>query len=80
MEQRLQWSKQFVRLVGIGIFEEDYSSKWDSMISTSGCQIIVEILPISLYEKWRYDPFNGRVYLCHSIELKYGLLSHQTRC
>jgi hypothetical protein len=28
-------------------------------------------------ESW-HDPFNGRVYLCFSIGLKYGLLSHQT--
>jgi hypothetical protein len=25
-----------------------------------------------------HEPFNGRVYLCFSIGLKYGLLSHQT--
>jgi hypothetical protein len=26
-----------------------------------------------------HDTFNGMVYLCFSIGLKYGLLSHQTR-
>jgi hypothetical protein len=33
--------------------------------------------PISYSKDWRHDPFNGRVYLCFSIGLKYGLLSHQ---
>jgi hypothetical protein len=36
--------------------------------------------PISYSKDWGHDPFSGRVYLCFSIELKYGLLSHQTRC
>jgi hypothetical protein len=49
-------SKEIVRLVEIGVLEEDYSKDWES----------------------RHDPFNGRVYLCYSIGLKYGLLSHQT--
>jgi hypothetical protein len=38
------------------------------------------MLPIS-YSKdctQGYDTSNGRVYLCFSIGLKYGLLSHQT--
>jgi hypothetical protein len=26
----------------------------------------------------RHDPFNGRVYLCFSIGLKYGIFLHQT--
>jgi hypothetical protein len=36
--------------------------------------------PISFSKDWdsSHDPFNGRVYLCFSIGLKYGLLSHQT--
>jgi hypothetical protein len=36
--------------------------------------------PIS-YSKdwdWGHEPFNGRVYLCFSIGLKYELSSHQT--
>jgi hypothetical protein len=33
---------------------------------------------ISYSKDWGHDPFNGRVYLCFSIGLKYGLLSHQT--
>jgi hypothetical protein len=36
--------------------------------------------PISYSKDRRYVPFNGGVYLCFSIGLKYGLLSHQTRC
>jgi hypothetical protein len=37
--------------------------------------------PISYSKDWKqeHDPFNGRVYLCFSIGLKYELLSHQTR-
>jgi hypothetical protein len=34
--------------------------------------------PFSYYKYWRHHPFDGRVYLCFSIERKYGLLSHQT--
>jgi hypothetical protein len=34
---------------------------------------------ISCSKDWGHDPFNARVYLCFSIELKYGLLSQQTR-
>jgi hypothetical protein len=43
-------------------------------------QLIVETSksPISYSKDWGYDPFNGRVYLCFSIGLKYGLLLHQT--
>jgi hypothetical protein len=33
---------------------------------------------ISYSKYWGHDPFSGRVYLCFSIGLKYGLLSHQT--
>jgi hypothetical protein len=36
--------------------------------------------PMSYSKDWGHDAFNGRVYLCFSIGLKYGLLSHQTRC
>jgi hypothetical protein len=45
-------------------------------------QLIVETSksPISYSKDWVmcHDPFNGSVYLCFIIELKYGLLSHQT--
>jgi hypothetical protein len=36
--------------------------------------------PISYSKDWGHDSFNERVYLCFSIGIKYGLLSHQTRC
>jgi hypothetical protein len=38
------------------------------------------MLAISYSKDWEHDPFNGRVYLCFGIGLKYGnhLLSHQT--
>jgi hypothetical protein len=43
-------------------------------------QLIVETCMslISYSKDWGHDPFKGRVYLCFSIGLKYGLLSHQT--
>jgi hypothetical protein len=31
VEQQLQQSKEIVRLVEIGVFEEDYSSEWSSL-------------------------------------------------
>jgi hypothetical protein len=34
VEQKLQQSKVIVRLVDIGVLEEDYSSKWSSMFPT----------------------------------------------
>jgi hypothetical protein len=40
--------------------------------------LIVETSPIPYSKDWGHDPLNGRVYLCFSIGLKYGLLSHQT--
>jgi hypothetical protein len=43
-------------------------------------QVIVETSPISYSKDWGHDPFNGRVYLCFSIGLKYVLLSHKSRC
>jgi hypothetical protein len=39
-----------------------------------------KISPISNSKVWGQDPFNGRVYLCFSIGLEYGILSHKTRC
>jgi hypothetical protein len=32
VEQQLQQSKEIVRLVDIGVLEEDYSSEWDSPV------------------------------------------------
>jgi hypothetical protein len=98
VEQQLQYSKEIVRLVDIGVIEEDYSSEWASYFPSfaipkkNGTTRVVtdfkklnlllkrRISPISYSKDWesRHDPFNGRVYLCFSIGLKYGLLSHQT--
>jgi hypothetical protein len=66
VEQQLQQGKEIVRLVDIGVLEEDYSSEWASpsfeIPKKNGTVRVV----------------TGRVYLCFSIGLKYGLLSHQT--
>jgi hypothetical protein len=98
VEQQLQQSKEIVRLVGIGVLEEDYSSEWASIFpsfaipkkNVSSTIIVVtdlrklnlllkhRVSPISYSKDWGHDPFNGRVYLCFSVGLKYGLLSHQT--
>jgi hypothetical protein len=95
-EQLHQQSKKIVRLVDIGVLEEDYSSEWDSpsfaipkKTENHTIKVITDfrklnfllkhrMSPISYSKDWGHDPFNGRVYLCFSIVLKYGLLSHQT--
>jgi hypothetical protein len=96
VEQQLQHSKEILRLVDIGVLEEDYSSEWVSIPPSfaipkkNGTIRVVtdfrklnlllkhRMSPISYSKDWGYDPFNGRVYLCFCIGLKYGLLSHQT--
>jgi hypothetical protein len=100
VEQQLQQRKEIIRLVDIGILEEDYSFEWASMFQSfeipkkNGTIRVVtdfrnlnfllkrKVSPISYCKDWGnwHDPFNGRVYHCFSIGLKYGLLSHQTRC
>jgi hypothetical protein len=94
VEQQLR--KVIVRLVDIGILEEDYSSEWASPSfafpkknGSSTIRVITDfrklnlllkrrLSPISYSKDGGHAPFNGRVYLCFSIGLKYGLLSHQT--
>jgi hypothetical protein len=92
VEQQLR--KEIVRLVDIGVLEEDYSSEWASpsfaIPKKNGTIRIVTdfrklnlllkriMSPISYSKDWGHDLFNGRVYLCFSIGLKYELLSHQT--
>jgi hypothetical protein len=92
----LQQGKEIVRLVDIGVLEEDYSSEWASpsfaIPKKRGTIRVVNnfrklnlllklrMSPISYSKDWGHDPFNVRVYLCFSIGLKYGLLSHQIRC
>jgi hypothetical protein len=91
----MQQSKDIIRLVDIEVLEKDYSSEWSSpsfAIPKKNGRIKVvtdfrklnlllkrQWSPISYSKDWGYDPFNGRVYLCFSIGLKYGLLSHQSR-
>jgi hypothetical protein len=86
---------RFVRLVDIGVLEKSYSSEYSSpsfAITKKNRTIRVVtdfkklslllkrgISPISYSKDWEHDPFNGMVYLCFSIGLKYGLLSHQTK-
>jgi hypothetical protein len=96
VEQQLQQSKEIVRLVDIGVLEEDYASEWPSPLfaipnKNATIRVVTDfrklnlllkrrMSPISYSKDWiiRYDPFNGRVYLCFSIGPKYGILSHQT--
>jgi hypothetical protein len=96
--QKLQHSNEIVRLVDIGVLEEDYSSEWDSpsfaIAKKNGSITVVFVTdfrklnlllkrrmsPISYSKDQGHDPFNGRVYLCFIIVLKYGPLLHQTRC
>jgi hypothetical protein len=97
VEQQLQNSKENVRLVDIGVLEEDYSSEWASLFLSFAVpkkkgtiRVVTDFRklnlllkrrrsPISYSKDWGHDPFNGRVYLCFSIVLKYGLLLYQTR-
>jgi hypothetical protein len=96
VEQQLQQSKEIVRLVDIGVLEEDYSSEWASSSFAipnkngySTIRVVTDfrklnlllkhtVSPISYSKDFGNDPFNGRVYICFSIGLKYGLLSYQT--
>jgi hypothetical protein len=94
VEQQLRQSNEIVRLLDIGVLEEDYSSEWVSpsfaVFKKNGTIRVVTdfrklnlllkrfMSPISYSKDWGRDPFNGRVYLCFSIGLEYGLLSHQT--
>jgi hypothetical protein len=96
VERQWHQTKDIVRLVDIGVLEENYSSEWVSsiptftIIKTSGTMREVTdfrklnlllkhgMSSISYSKDWGHDPFNGRVFLCFSIELKYGISSHQT--
>jgi hypothetical protein len=98
VEQQFQHSKEIVRLVDIGVLEEDYSSEWASMVPSFAIpknkgtiRVVTDfrklnlllkhsMSPISDSKDWGHDLFNGRFYLCFGIGLKYGLLSHQTKC
>jgi hypothetical protein len=96
VEQQLQQTKEIVRLVDIGDLEEDWAFVFPAFAIPKKNGTIRAVTdfrklnllskrkmsPISYSNVWerRHDPFNGRVYLCFSIGLKYGLLSHQTSC
>jgi hypothetical protein len=93
VEQQLPQSKEIVRLVDIGVLEEDYFSEWSSPSiaipkKNGTLRVVTDFRKLNLllkhatstisYSKdWVHDTFNGGVYLCFSIGLKYGLLSHQ---
>jgi hypothetical protein len=94
VEQQLQQNKEIVRLLDIGVFEEDYSSEWASpsfsIPKKNGTIIVVtdfrklnlllkrHPFPIPKIEHRDMIRSMEGVYLCFSIGLKYGLLSHQT--
>jgi hypothetical protein len=76
--------------VEIGVLEEDYSSEWslpsfvipkkNGTIKVVTDLLLKRRLSTTSYSKdWGHDPFNGIVFPCFIIGLKYGLLSHQTR-
>jgi hypothetical protein len=81
--------------VEIGVLEEDYSSEWSfpSFVipkKNGTIKVVTDLrklnlllkrrlLTISYSKDWEHDPFNGIVFPCFIIGLKYGLLSHQTR-
>jgi hypothetical protein len=81
-----QLHKKILRLVDIGVLEEDYSSEYSYFLIFSipkkngkqdnkSCyqfqetQLILETSSISYSKDWEHNPFNGRVFLCHSIGL-----------
>jgi hypothetical protein len=91
----LQQSKEILRLVDIGVLEEDYSSEWASpsfsITEINGTiRVVIDFRKLNLLLKRRmspvsyskdcgHDPFDGRYFLYFSIVLEYGLLPNQTR-
>jgi hypothetical protein len=75
-------------MVDIGVLEEDYSSEWTSPSFANSkkngtIRVVTDfrklnlflkhlMSPISYSKDLGHDPFNGRVYFCFSIGLKYG--------
>jgi hypothetical protein len=92
--EQLQQRKEIIIFLDIGVLKEDYSSEWSSTSfeihkKNGTIRVVPDFRKLNLllkhrmslisYSKdWGNDPFNGRVFLCVSIGLKYGLLSHQT--
>jgi hypothetical protein len=83
-------------LVDIRVLEKDYSFEWSSPSfaiprKNGTIRVVTDfrklnlllkrgMSPISYFKVWGHDLFNGRVYLCFSIGIKYGIFSHQARC
>jgi hypothetical protein len=80
--------------IGEGLLEIDYSSERASPSfsipkKNGTIRVVTDFRKLNILLKCHpfpipkighhgHDQFNGRVYLCFSIGLKYGLLSHQT--
>jgi hypothetical protein len=65
VEQQLQHSKEIVRLVDIGVLEEDYSSEWASMCPTFAIlkknrtiQAVTNFRKLNLFLKCRMSPIS----------------------
>jgi hypothetical protein len=65
VEQQLQQSKEIVRLVDIGVIEEDYSSEWDSTlpsfaipkkIGAATIRVVTDFRKLNLLLKRRVSP------------------------
>jgi hypothetical protein len=90
VEQQLQQRKEIVRLVDIGVLEEDYSSEWASLFPSFAIpkkhrkiRDVTDFRKLNLLLNRRMSPISYSKdwghdpYLCFSIGLKYGLLSYQ---
>jgi hypothetical protein len=67
VEQQLQQSKEIVRLVDIGVLEEDYSSEWSSMCLSfaipkrNGCstiRVVTDFRKLKILLKLRVSPIS----------------------
>jgi hypothetical protein len=65
VEQQLQQSKEIVRLVDIGVLEEDYSSEWDSRIPSfaiskknGAIRVVTDFRKLNLLLKRRMSPIS----------------------
>jgi hypothetical protein len=67
VEQQLQQSKEIVRLVDIGVLEEDYSSEWASRIPSfaipkkigrSTVRVVTDFRKLNLLLKCRMSPIS----------------------
>jgi hypothetical protein len=63
VEQQLQQSKEIVRLVGIGVLEEDYSSEWASLFPSFAIpkkngtiRVLTDFSSLNLLLKRRVSP------------------------